>query len=394
MSCGKSIYNMSQKKISHCLPLFTLTALGMCTPLTSLADWQINMPRGVTPISHDIYDLHMTTMAICAAIGLIVYSALIYILIRFRRSPGVKPATFESNSTLENIWTVIPMLILIAMAVPSTWVLIEMADDANADITIKITGSQWQWKYSYLDQGVEYYSKLATPYEQIHNNAKKEAWYLLEVDKPLVLPVKQKIRFLVTSADVIHSWWVPELGIKRDAIPGYIHESWARIIKPGIYRGQCAELCGIDHAFMPIVVKAVSEQDFKLWVAKQNTVPLVDSVKTPDIATVMRSGRSHYLRYCAACHQQDGSGNPPLYPALTESSIVVGDPVSRHIDLVLHGVPESAMQAYAEQLSNEALAAIITYERNAWNHKTGELITPEQVQSRRLINSTQERVTP
>ena len=374
---------MQPEKSYLSLLKLTLTGIGISLPISALAEWGINLPRGVTPISRDIYDLHMLTMAICAGIGLIVYSSLIFILFRYRRSRGAKSADFDNNSTLENIWTVIPFLILVGMAVPATLVLMDMEDESHADLTIKITGSQWQWQYAYLDQGIEFTSNLSTPTGQIHGNSAKGKWYLLEVDKPLVLPVNQKVRFLVTSDDVIHSWWVPELGVKRDAIPGYIHESWAKILEPGIYRGQCAELCGVDHAFMPIVVKAVSEQEFSLWLAQQHKLPHPEQTAQAKMASEMLAGKQHYLHYCAACHQADGSGNPPLFPALTDSSIVVGDPVSRHIDLVLHGVPGSAMPAFAEHLSNAEIATIITYERNAWGHDTGDLITPEQVQMRR-----------
>lgn len=374
---------MQPEKSYLSLLKLTLTGIGISLPISALAEWGINLPRGVTPISRDIYDLHMLTMAICAGIGLIVYSSLIFILFRYRRSRGAKSADFDNNSTLENIWTVIPFLILVGMAVPATLVLMDMEDESHADLTIKITGSQWQWQYAYLDQGIEFTSNLSTPTGQIHGNSAKGKWYLLEVDKPLVLPVNQKVRFLVTSDDVIHSWWVPELGVKRDAIPGYIHESWAKILEPGIYRGQCAELCGVDHAFMPIVVKAVSEQEFSLWLAQQHKLPHPEQTAQAKMASEMLAGKQHYLHYCAACHQADGSGNPPLFPALTDSSIVVGDPVSRHIDLVLHGVPGSAMPAFAEHLSNAEIATIITYERNAWGHDTGDLITPEQVQIRR-----------
>jgi len=374
---------MQPEKSYLSLLKLTLTGIGISLPISALAEWGINLPRGVTPISRDIYDLHMLTMAICVGIGLIVYSSLIFILFRYRRSRGAKSADFDNNSTLENIWTVIPFLILVGMAVPATLVLMDMEDESHADLTIKITGSQWQWQYAYLDQGIEFTSNLSTPTEQIHGNSAKGKWYLLEVDKPLVLPVNQKVRFLVTSDDVIHSWWVPELGVKRDAIPGYIHESWAKILEPGIYRGQCAELCGVDHAFMPIVVRAVSEQEFSLWLAQQHKLPHPKQAAQAKMASEMLAGKQHYLHYCAACHQPDGSGNPPLFPALTDSSIVVGDPVSRHIDLVLHGVPGSAMPAFAEHLSNAEIATIITYERNAWGHDTGDLITPEQVQMRR-----------
>jgi cytochrome c oxidase subunit 2 len=226
-----------------------------------------NLSPGVTPISRDIYDLHMTIFWICVAIGVVVFSVMFYSLAMHRKSRGVKPATFKAHVKLEIFWAIVPFIILVIMAIPATKVLMRMDDTTHPDINIKITGYQWKWKYDYLDEGISFFSNLSTPQDQLQNKAPKEEHYLREVDKPIVVPINKKIRFLVTSNDVIHSWWVPQLGIKRDAIPGFIYEAWARIDKPGIYRGQCAELCGIHHAFMPIVVIAVSEQDYQKWVA-------------------------------------------------------------------------------------------------------------------------------
>lgn len=249
--------------------IISMIALSVGT-LTAFADAKLssfNLMPGVTPISRDIYDLHMTIFWICVAIGVVVFSVMFYSLFMHRKSRGVKPATFKAHVKLEIFWAVIPFLILVIMAIPATKVLVRMDDTAQPDVNIKVTGYQWKWKYDYLDEGISFYSNLSTPQDQLQNKVPKDEHYLREVDKPIVVPIHKKIRFLVTSNDVIHSWWVPELGIKRDAIPGFIYEAWARIDKPGVYRGQCAELCGINHAFMPIVVIAVSDQDYQKWVA-------------------------------------------------------------------------------------------------------------------------------
>jgi cytochrome c oxidase subunit 2 len=293
---------------------------------------------------------------------------------------------------LELVWTIIPFLILIGLAVPATKVLIRMEDSSDADVTIKVTGLQWRWQYQYLDQGIQFYSNLATPYAQIQNQQPKGQWYLLEVDKPLVIPVDKKIRFLVTSNDVVHSWWVPKLGVKRDAIPGFMYEAWARVEKPGVYRGQCAELCGINHGFMPIVVKAVSDEEFKQWVNEQTqvedkyaaSVNQAAEQKTMTRSELMHLGKEKYNAICAPCHQSNGTGLPPLYPALKNSSVAVGHPISRHIELILNGVPGSAMQAYKNQLSDSEIAAITTYERNAWGNNTNDLVQPADVAQTRL----------
>lgn len=357
--------------------------------------WQLNMYKGVTPLSRDMYDLHMVAMIVCAFIGLVVFGVMIYSLIYHRKSKGFSPASFHHNTRLEIFWSVIPFLILVGLAVPATKVLMRMENSDDSDVTIKVVGSQWKWQYQYLDQGISYFSNLSTPYDQIQNKEKKGQWYLLEVDKPLVLPINRKIRFLVTSTDVIHSWWVPELGVKRDAMPGFMHESWATILKPGVYRGQCTELCGINHGFMPIVVQAVTDEEFNAWVNTQTKVAdqYAEGEANPQAqapmtyAELMTQGKAKYEQACIACHKADGKGQPPMFPALRGSSISVGKPISRHIQLVLQGVPGTAMQAYKDQLTDTELAAIITYERNAWENNTGDTVQPADVAKERQGNS-------
>jgi cytochrome c oxidase subunit II len=349
--------------------------------------WQLNMYKGVTPISRDIYELHMVAMAVCAIIGVVVFGMMIYALIHHRKSKGYVAAQFHDNFRLEIIWSIIPFLILIGLAVPATRVLIRMDDTAQSDVTIKIVGYQWRWQYQYLDQGISFFSTLSTPRDQIQNEKEKGEWYLLEVDKPLVLPINRKIRFLVTSNDVIHSWWVPELGIKRDAIPGFMYEAWAKIEKPGTYRGQCAELCGINHGFMPIVVQAVSDKEFDAWVLQQAKVDdqyakksIVAGVqKKMTRAELMSLGKQKYQQLCVACHGADGTGLPPMYPGLKGSSVAVGKPISRHAELILDGLPGTAMQPYKEQLTDEEIAAITTYERNAWGNNTNDIVQPADI---------------
>jgi cytochrome c oxidase subunit II len=358
--------------------------------------WQMNLHKGVTPISRDIYDLHMTAIYVCAVIGVLVFGVMIYSLIHHRKSKGYIAATFHDNLRLEIVWSIIPFLILVALAIPATTVLFRLEDSRDSDITIKVVASQWKWQYQYLDQGISFYSNLSTPYAQIQNEVPKGQWYLLEVDQPLVVPIKKKIRFIVTATDVVHSWWVPELGIKRDAVPGFMRESWAWIEKPGVYRGQCAELCGINHGFMPIVVHAVKEEEFNQWVSAQTKVedkfsataaiPALQPTLTRD--ELMQRGQAKYNLVCSACHKSDGTGIPPLYPSLKRSSVAVGYPVSRHIAMVLNGVPGTAMQPYKNQLSDEDIAAIVTYERNAWENNTNDLIQPQDVAKERLADAT------
>ena len=385
-------------RLKICRSLVTLVLFFCAQTAMAVPDqWQLNMYRGVTPLSKDMYYLHMVCLVVCCIIGVVVFGVMIYSLIHHRKSKGYIPATFHDNQRLEILWSIIPFLILVGLAVPATRVLIRMEDTNKSEVTIKITGYQWRWHYEYIDQGISYFSNLSTPYNQIHNKEKKGEWYLLEVDKPLVLPVNKKIRFLVTSNDVIHSWWVPELGIKRDAMPGFMYEAWAKIEKTGTYRGQCAELCGINHGFMPIVVNVVSDAEFETWVGQQQKTetavaraqPIIAEQKTLTRDELMTLGKDKYELICVACHQENGKGLPPLYPALQHSSVAVGHPISRHLDIILNGIPGSAMQSYKDQLTDEEIAAIATYERNAWGNNTDELIQPAEVASLRQEQNKQ-----
>ncbi|WP_318422842.1 cytochrome c oxidase subunit II [Photobacterium leiognathi] len=350
---------------------------------------QLNMTPGVTAVSQDVYGLHMTILYICIAIGVVVFGAMFWAIFHHRKSKGAKPASFHESTKVEIIWTVIPFIILIAMAVPATKTLIAMEDTSKSDVTILVTGSQWKWHYSYFDQDVEYYSHLATSAEQISNQRQKRDNYLLEVDYPLVLPVGQKVRFLITSQDVIHSWWVPAFAVKKDANPGFINEAWTRIDKPGIYRGQCAELCGKDHGFMPIVVIAKPQAEYEEWLqqikitqrkAKEEEQRLLDMEMTMD--ELMTLGEKTYVARCAMCHQANGQGIPGAFPALAGEGVSV-DPKRKleHISVVVHGKNGTAMQAFGPQLTLKELAAVITYERNAWGNDTGEVIQAAEVQA-------------
>lgn len=379
-------------RLKICKVGLMLSAIFSAPSALAAADyWQLNMYKGVTPLSQDMYFLHMVCMAVCAVIGVVVFGVMIYSLIHHRKSKGYKPASFHDNPKLEIVWSIIPFLILVGLAIPATRVLMRMDDSSASDITIKVVGHEWRWQYQYMDQGINFFSNISTPYTQINNTEKKGQWYLLEVDKPLVLPINKKIRFLVTSNDVIHSWWVPELGIKRDAIPGFMYEAWARIEQPGTYRGQCAELCGVNHAFMPIVVKAVSENEFNQWVSEQNALQTQSAAQANNAALqktltrdeLMKLGKVKYEQMCAACHQSDGTGIPGMYPVLKGSSVAVGHPISRHIDMILHGVPGSSMKPYKDQLTNDEIAAIATYERNAWGNNTDDEIQPADVAAQR-----------
>ena len=356
-------------------------------PQLALANSQFNMRKGVTDISENVYELHMTIFFICCVIGIIVFAIMLWALIHHRKSKGAVPAQFHESTKVEILWTAIPFVILIAMAVPATKTLIAMEDASKADLTIKVTGSQWKWHYEYMGEDVEFYSMLATPQDEITNLADKNPNYLLEVDKPLVLPINQKIRFLMTSDDVIHSWWVPDFAVKKDANPGFINETWTNINEEGLYRGQCAELCGKDHGFMPVVVEAKSEADFKVWLADakqaKQQAALADAAlldQTLPKEELMELGAQVYMASCAACHQPTGLGLPGVFPALKGSPIVLGD-IKGHIDILIHGSPGTAMQSFAKQLSIKQLAAVITYKRNAWGNDTGDVIQPSEIQA-------------
>ena len=346
---------------------------------------RLNMTPGVTPNSHAVYGLHMTVLWICVAIGVVVFGAMFYSIINHRKSKGAVAAKFHESTTVEILWTIIPFLILIAVAIPATKTLISMEDTSDSDLTIKVTGYQWKWKYDYLDTGISFFSVLSTPRDQITDQQPKGDHYLLEVDNPVVVPINKKIRFLTTAEDVIHAWWVPALGFKKDAIPGFINESWALIEQPGVYRGQCAELCGKDHGFMPIVVVAKAEDEYQQWVAEQKgamAAAAAASGKTWSKDELMARGKEVYDTSCAACHQANGQGLPPVFPALAGSAIATG-PVEGHLHIVIHGKEGTAMQAFGKQFNDADLAAVITYERNAFGNSTGDMVQPSDIAAAR-----------
>jgi cytochrome c oxidase subunit 2 len=322
--------------------------------------------RGVTQVSNEIYDLHMLVLWICVFIGIAVFGTMFYSIFHHRKSKGHKAAQFHENTTVEIIWTIIPTLILVAMAIPATKAVIDLDKVQDSDMTIKVTGKQWYWDYEYLDSGLHFESHLDEASEKAHRvssiDPRSVPNYLLNVDKPLVVPVKTKIRFLFTAADVIHSWWVPDLGWKKDANPGFVNDAWTSVDKPGVYRGQCTELCGRDHGFMPIVVIAMEKEQYDAWVKaeleKQNALP---DLSKQTRASLLLKGESVYLTNCVACHQIDGKGISGWYPALSGSAKVTGD-VHQLIGFVQAGT--SKMPAFKKLPANQ-LAGLITYIRNA-----------------------------
>jgi cytochrome c oxidase subunit 2 len=350
----------------------------------AFAEYGLNFQQPVTSIGHKLLDLHNMIMLICAVIFVIVFGFMFYSIFAHRKSRGHKAAQFHENTTLEVVWTIIPFVILVSMALPSTATLLEMDDTSKSDLTVKITAYQWKWKYDYPDQDIGFFSSLATPRDQIANKADKGEHYLLEVDNPIVLPVGKKVRFLVTANDVIHAWWVPQLGVKKDAIPGFINEMWTNIDEPGIYRGQCAELCGKDHGFMPIVVQAVSAEDFTRWVSLQKDKAAAESAggtKTWSKDELIEKGKKVYASTCAACHGVNGEGMGP-FPKMAGSAIANG-PLDAHLNIVMHGKAGTAMQAFAAQLNDTDLAAVVTFERNGFGNKAGDMVQPSQIKALR-----------
>src|SRR5210317_1031056 len=288
----------------------------LTVPSAAYAEWGLNMPSGVTEISRSVFSLHMTIFWVCVAIAVAVFGVMFYSMFHHRKSRGAKAAHFHENTTVEVIWTVIPVAILVAMAVPSAATLIEMYDPSDAEIDVQVTGYQWKWKYDYLDEDISFFSSLTTPREQIEGDAEKSENYLLEVDNPIVVPINKKIRFLITSNDVIHSWWVPDLGWKQDAVPGFINDAWTELSEPGTYRGKCAELCGKDHGFMPIVLVAKTQEDYDAWVEEQKGAAAAAAdaaTATLTMEELMARGESVYNTNCAACHQANGQGIPGVF---------------------------------------------------------------------------------
>ena len=343
---------------------------------------QLNMPVGVTEVGQQIYDLHMLILWICTIIGLLVFGVMFYSIYYHRKSRGAEPASFHESTTVEIAWTIVPFFILIAMAVPATKTLLSVYDFDDSEVDIVITGYQWKWKYEYLSEdgeNVAFFSNLRTPASEIDNSEPKGEHYLREVDEPMVIPVNTKVRFLVTANDVLHAWWVPELAVKKDAIPGFINETWTKATEEGVYRGQCAELCGKDHGFMPIVVNVVSKAEYAEWLAaKKGEAAEIKQLmaQTFSLDELVERGKAVYDRSCMACHGANGEGG--LGKAIAGSAIALGD-VSTHLEIGINGVPGTAMQAFGGQLNDVDMAAVITYQRNAFGNNMGDMVQPIDV---------------
>ncbi|MBI3044770.1 MAG: cytochrome c oxidase subunit II [Betaproteobacteria bacterium] len=377
--------------ISKGLGLFAAAAAGLAADSALANRYNLQEPQSI--IAHQIYDLHTLIMWIIVGIFVVVFGTMTWAIVKHRKSVGHQAEQFHENTTVEIIWTIIPFFILIGMALPATKTVIAMKDTSSPDITIKATGYQWKWGYDYLQEGISFYSNLSTPRDQIDEygkkGAKKNEHYLIEVDNPVVVPVGKKVRIIATAADVIHAWWVPALGIKQDAIPGFVRDTWFKVDKEGTYRGQCAELCGKDHGFMPIVVEAVTPEQYAAWVAAQKTkMPAAapDPGKQWTLDELKAQGEKVYAGNCVACHQATGMGLPGTFPALSGSKIVTG-PKDEQIKTVLNGVVKggkpTAMAAFGKQLSDADLAAVITYTRNNWSNRTGDMVTPAEVKALR-----------
>ena len=352
----------------------------------TLADYTLNMTKGVTSISREIYNLHMMVFWVCVAIAIIVFGVMFYSIFAHRKSKGVKASNFHESTLVEITWTLIPIVILVVMAIPASLALINLENTEKADMVVKITGHQWKWQYDYPQEDISFISNLKQSSKDaiaFPDKVKPEN-YLLEVDNRLVLPIDTRIRFLITSSDVIHSWWVPALGVKQDANPGFINDAWAQIDKIGIYRGQCAELCGKNHGFMPVVIEAVTKEDYKSWVNKQKEITeiAVESAKkiwTPD--DLIAQGEKIYNTNCSACHGLNGIATIPVFPNMKNSKVANSD-ITNHINIVLNGKAGTAMAAYKKLLNDVDLAAVISYERNAFDNNGG-IVQPADIKSAR-----------
>jgi len=361
---------------------YTLLFLVPTSVFSEASDY--NMRVGVTEVSKEIFDLHMLIMWICVWIGVVVFGIMFWSLWKYRKSSGAIAAKFDDHFWVEIAWTVAATVILVGMAIPSTSVMIKAYDDTEGDINIMVTGYQWKWQYTYLEEGVSFFSNLATSQEEIDNALPKGEFYLSEVDEPLVIPINKRIRFLITGNDVIHSWWVPDFAVKQDAVPGFINTAWTNVPKPGIYRGACTELCGLKHAFMPVVVRAVEQEEYEAWIIEKIALAEAEKLLTEKVwtkAELIERGQGVYLKNCVACHQANGQGLPPVFPSLEGSQIVMRDK-ARNIEILMEGVQGAAMQAFSKQLSEVDIASVITYTRDSWSNGKngdGEIVVPKDI---------------
>ena len=386
MTASKSAHGIARAAAMVAALTLGVTYAGLAGAL----EWNLQ-PAG-SRMAAEIHGLHEYVMLLCTLIFVGVFGFMFYAVWKHRKSVGHKAEQFHENTTVEIAWTVIPALILIVIAWPTTRAVIAQKDTSNPDLTIKVTGYQWKWGYDYVKgegEGISFVSTLATPREQIEGNAPKGPNYLLEVDNELVVPVGKKVRILTTAADVVHSWWVPAFGAKQDAIPGFIRDLWFRAEQTGTFRSQCVELCGKEHGFMPIVVTVVSQEDYSKWVGEKMKLIAAaadDPNKQFSIDELRSRGEKVYAANCVACHQATGKGVPPAFPPLDGSKVVLG-PKDKQIDVVLHGVVKDGkptqMLPFGKQLNDVEIAAVVTFTRNNWGNKTGEAVQPAEVKALR-----------
>jgi cytochrome c oxidase subunit II len=341
---------------------------------------EINLQPPVTALAEELYHLHTMMLILCTLIFVGVFGVMFYSIFAHRKSKGHKAANFHESTTVEIIWTIVPFIIVVLMALPATRTVVAMKDTSNADLTVKVTGYQWKWGYEYVKgpgSGIQFFSTLTTPRAEVNGHTPITDTYLQEVDNPLVVPVDKKVRIITTAADVVHSWYVPAFGVKQDAIPGFLRDTWFKAEKVGTYRGFCTELCGKEHAYMPVVVKVLSADDYSKWVDEQQkkmSAATDDPNKTYTLAELMERGQHVYTTNCAVCHQPTGKG-AGAFPALDGGKIANG-PIAQHVSIVLHG--KNAMPNWSS-LSDVEIASVITYERNSWGNHTGDVLEPRQV---------------
>ena len=370
------------RKLVTKLALVTYSAIPLAVYSAENSDY--NMPVGVTEVSQSIFGLHMLIFWICVVIGVIVFSIMFWSMWKYRKSKGAVAADFDDHFWLEIGWTVAATAVLVWMAVPSAQVMVQAYDDAEGEINILVTGHQWKWHYEYMEDEVSFFSNLSTSQEQIDNKVPKGEFYLSEVDEPLVIPINTRVRFLITGNDVIHSWWVPDFAVKQDAIPGFINTAWTNVPEPGIYRGACTELCGIKHAFMPVVVRAVEREAYDAFIAEKVALAEAEKMLTSKEWTkdeLMERGEKFYVTNCVACHQANGKGIPPVFPALEGSEVALNDS-EKHIEILMEGIQGSAMAAFGDSYSEVDIASVITYTRQAWSNGEngdGVIVTPKDI---------------
>ncbi|SAL43010.1 cytochrome c oxidase [Caballeronia terrestris] len=382
---GKEAMKTIKRALSGVLAAGGLLAAGAALAVTDAPGGprvnELNFQQPATKIAEELFGLHTFMLIICTVIFLGVFGVMFYSMFVHRKSRGHKAANFHESTTVEIIWTIAPFVIVVLMALPATKAVVAMKDTTNADLTVKVTGYQWKWAYDYVKgpgEGINFYSTLSTPRSETNGQTPISNLYLQEVDNPLVVPVDKKIRIITTANDVVHSWYVPAFGVKQDAIPGFVRDTWFKAEKVGTFRGFCTELCGKEHAYMPVVVEVLSADDYAKWVDNQKkklAAASDDPNKTYTMDELKARGEKVYASNCAVCHQPNGKG-AGAFPALDGSKIANG-PIAEHVNIVLHG--KGAMPPWATALNDVEIASVVTFERNSWGNKTADLLQPKQV---------------